>query len=214
MGAKMKSMILVAMLLALAAAYPLDIDAAVDQLFDQVKEADDIEVVTEIYGEPIAIVEYSSSANPEKGVYSYNFEGANGIIPSSEGQQKQIGEKVEEVGTVSRGSYSYEFDGIKYTVDWVADENGFRATGDHLPTPPPMPAHVVQLLADLKVAEDARIAAEVAAVVVEAPTEAPKVVTKAVEVPAKVAEVTKVITKVVEVPAKVAEVAKVTKITV
>merc|ERR1712191_34326 len=56
------------MLLALAAAYPLDIDAAVDQLFDQVKEADDIEVVTEIYGEPIAIVEYSSSADPEKGV--------------------------------------------------------------------------------------------------------------------------------------------------
>merc|ERR1712071_422823 len=174
------------MLLALAAAYPLDIDAAVDQLFDQVKEADDIEVVTEIYG----------------------------IILSSEGQKKQIGEKVEEVGTVSRGSYSYEFDGIKYTVDWVADENGFRATGDHLPTPPPMPAHVVQLLADLKVAEDARIAAEVAAVVVEAPAEAPKVVTKAVEVPAKVAEVTKVITKVVEVPVKVAEVAKVTKITV
>lgn len=69
------------------------------------------------------------------------------------GSQKQVGETAEDVGTVSQGSYSYTGpDGVVVTVNWVADENGFQATGDHLPTPPPMPEHVVKLLADLKAA--------------------------------------------------------------
>merc|ERR1712071_390013 len=63
--------------------------------------------------------------------------------------QKQIG---EESGTVSQGRFSYPEDSKTYTITWVADENGFQATGDHLPTPPPMPAHVVKLLADLAAA--------------------------------------------------------------
>jgi hypothetical protein len=50
-------------------------------------------------------------------------------------------------------SYSFTTpDGVVLTVNWVADENGFQATGDHLPTPPPMPEHVVKMLADLKAA--------------------------------------------------------------
>merc|ERR1712137_724092 len=141
---KMKSMFLVAALLAVAAAYPLELE--------------EVEASTEIYREPILIVKSSSVNDPEKGIYSYSFEGANGIILSADGQQKQIGEKEEEAGVVSKGSYSYQMDGMTYTVDWVADENGFRASGEHLPTPPPMPEHVVRLLADLKLAEEARAA--------------------------------------------------------
>merc|ERR1712063_211508 len=120
---KMKSMFLVAALLAVAAAYPLELE--------------EVEASTEIYREPILIVKSSS------------VEGANGIILSADGQRKQIGEKEEEAGVVSKGSYSYQMDGVTYTVDWVADENGFRASGEHLPHPPPMPEHVVRLLADL-----------------------------------------------------------------
>merc|ERR1711988_1076148 len=146
-----KSMFLVAALLAVAAAYPLELE--------------EVEASTEIYREPILIVKSSSVNDPEKGIYSYSFEGANGIILSADGQQKQIGEKEEEAGVVSKGSYSYQMDGMTYTVDWVADENGFRASGEHLPTPPPMPEHVVRLLADLKLAEEARAAEEAKAAV-------------------------------------------------
>merc|ERR1711964_228319 len=51
-----------------------------------------------------------------------------------------------------QGKFSYPEGAVTYTITWVADENGFQATGDHLPTPPPMPEHVVKMLADLKAA--------------------------------------------------------------
>merc|ERR1711928_89811 len=72
--------------------------------------------------------------------------------PSARAESKQIGDKPEEAGTVSKGQFSYPEGSVTYTVSWVADVNGFQATGDHLPTPPPMPEHVVKLLADLRAA--------------------------------------------------------------
>lgn len=69
------------------------------------------------------------------------------------GLQKLVGPEPEDVGTVARGSYSYvDPDGLTITVEWTADENGFQAKGAHLPTPPPMPEHVVKMLADLRAA--------------------------------------------------------------
>merc|ERR1711946_4069 len=79
----------------------------------------------------------------------FSYETENGIVVSESGVQKQIGAKADEAGTVSQGSYSFPEDGRRYTVNWVADENGFQAKGDHLPTPPPLPEHVVKLLQDL-----------------------------------------------------------------
>ena len=81
-----------------------------------------------------------------------SFESADGIKVAERGRNKQI-PNTEESGMSSSGSYSYVApDGTFIKVTWTADENGFRAEGDHLPTPPPMPEHVVKMLADLKAA--------------------------------------------------------------
>merc|ERR1712105_125294 len=128
----MKSMFLVALFVAVAVAAPLE--------------------ETVEYKEPIAIVKSAYEANPETGKYTYSYETANGIKFAEAGEQRQIGAEADEIGSVSSGSYSYDLEGVTYKVDWVADESGFKATGAHLPVAPPMPAHVVKLLADLRAA--------------------------------------------------------------
>merc|ERR1712035_51497 len=88
----MKSMLLVALFVAVAAAYPQEL--------------------TVEYKEPIAITKYGSVSD-ETGKYSYNFEAANGIKMSEEGEQKYFGDKEEESsGSVSRGSFSFELEGV------------------------------------------------------------------------------------------------------
>lgn len=80
----------------------------------------------------------------------YSYEGDNGIIFSETGEQKLVGGNPEKAGSASNGFYSYPGDdGANYAVKWYADETGFHAFGDHLPTPPPMPDYVVRLLANL-----------------------------------------------------------------
>nr|XP_034835562.1 cuticle protein 3-like [Maniola hyperantus] len=71
--------------------------------------------------------------------YQYAYETENGI-------------KAQEVGTVNKGTqaeggYSYKGDdGHVYTVNYIADEHGFRASGAHLPTPPPIPEAILRAL--------------------------------------------------------------------
>merc|ERR1712035_77827 len=125
----MKSMILFAVFLAVAAAAPLEESAPI-----------------------ILIKSQTQNHDTEKQEYSFSYEAENGISVSESGKQKQFGDKPEDAGTVSQGKYSSPEDSVTYTVTWVADENGFQATGDHLPTPPPMPEHVVKLLNDLRAA--------------------------------------------------------------
>ena len=80
-----------------------------------------------------------------------SFESEDEIKVEATGMQRQVGPKAEDVGTVSRGSYSYiSPEGIPITLSWTADENGFRPVGSHLPVAPPMPDYVVEMLANLK----------------------------------------------------------------
>jgi hypothetical protein len=58
------------------------------------------------------------------------------------------GKLIESTGTVVKtGSYSYTSpEGKNILLNWRADENGFHAEGDHLPTPPPVPAEIAASL--------------------------------------------------------------------
>lgn len=62
-----------------------------------------------------------------------SFETENGISVSENGEQKRYGEQPEEVASLARGSYSFPYEGVTYTVTWYADETGYHAEGDHLP---------------------------------------------------------------------------------
>lgn len=86
----------------------------------------------EVNREGLARILHSESETQPQGAYKFNYETENGI-------------KVEEIGTPTiqtsegasiavRGSYSYTGpNGELITTQYIADENGFQAFGDHLP---------------------------------------------------------------------------------
>ncbi|XP_076271316.1 cuticle protein CP14.6-like [Rhynchophorus ferrugineus] len=67
--------------------------------------------------------------------YNYAVETSNGINLQEQGQLVNAGSENEAIQV--RGSFSYVgADGITYTVNYVADENGFQPQGAHLPVAP------------------------------------------------------------------------------
>ncbi|XP_011312001.1 endocuticle structural glycoprotein SgAbd-3 [Fopius arisanus] len=74
------------------------------------------------------------------GNYVNNFETSNGISHQETGQPKQI---EGETPVVSQGSDTYTNpEGQQINLVWTADENGFQASGAHLPTAPPIPKEI------------------------------------------------------------------------
>lgn len=66
----------------------------------------------------------------------FSYETTNGIRADQRGFLKNPGTQLE--AQVMQGSYSYTGpDGLIYTITYIADENGFRAEGAHIPTAPP-----------------------------------------------------------------------------
>lgn len=78
----------------------------------------------------------------------YSWETGNNILAEEEGYLKNLGPDPDAEGEqlnaqVQQGSYSYTSpEGQIITVHYTADETGFHATGDHLPTPPPVSPEV------------------------------------------------------------------------
>ncbi|CAH0558135.1 unnamed protein product [Brassicogethes aeneus] len=72
--------------------------------------------------------------NDNIGVDGYNFgyETSNGISAQEQATLNNAGSENEAIAV--RGSYSFTGpDGVVYTVNYIADENGFQPQGDHLP---------------------------------------------------------------------------------
>lgn len=90
------------------------------------------------------ILQHTQEAD-DIGNYRFNFETENGIRANEEGVVINPGSNSES--TAKQGSYSYTApDGTPISLSYVADENGFRASGAHLPTPPPIPEAILRSL--------------------------------------------------------------------
>uniref|UniRef100_A0AAG5DDG4 Uncharacterized protein n=1 Tax=Anopheles atroparvus TaxID=41427 RepID=A0AAG5DDG4_ANOAO len=90
---------------------------------------------------------HSESYSHHDGSYKFAYESANGIVAQEEGFVKNAGTKDHEV-QVAHGSFSYtDPHGKPVSVSYVADENGFQAKGEHLPTPPPVPQELIDAYA-------------------------------------------------------------------
>jgi len=80
------------------------------------------------------------------GIYRVDFATENGIQSAEQGSVKDIQAKEGPVAA-KEGSYTYTGpDGVQYTVNWIADEFGFRASGAHLPVAPEVPAEIQRSL--------------------------------------------------------------------
>lgn len=82
--------------------------------------------------------------NPD-GSYSYNYETGNGIKVQEQGRLAKI-DKDEDAIRV-QGSFSYpDAGGNPVAVSYIADENGFQPSGEHLPVAPPVPDAILRAL--------------------------------------------------------------------
>ncbi|KAF5287059.1 hypothetical protein FQR65_LT12360 [Abscondita terminalis] len=74
--------------------------------------------------------------NDADGSYAYKYETDNGIVAHE--QRRSDNSAVE-------GGFSYiSPEGERIELSYVADENGFRPKGGHLPTPPPIPKAILE----------------------------------------------------------------------
>ncbi|OXA56361.1 larval cuticle protein 65Ag1 [Folsomia candida] len=98
--------------------------------------------------EDVTIVR-SESENNGDGTYKFLWETSDGSKHEESGYLKPNPDSQAEYKDiqVSQGSYQYYApEGDLIQVQYVADENGFQPTGEHLPTSPPIPAEIQKAL--------------------------------------------------------------------
>ncbi|XP_052743734.1 endocuticle structural glycoprotein SgAbd-2 [Bicyclus anynana] len=78
--------------------------------------------------------------------WHYAYETSDGTKAEQDGRILP-GVQPEEGSLAVSGSFSYVGDdGQTYTVTYTADETGYHPSGDHLPTPPPIPDDILKSL--------------------------------------------------------------------
>lgn len=92
----------------------------------------------------IPITSYKNEVSHD-GSYQYSYSTGNGIKAGESGYLKNRG--TQQQAQVAQGSYSYTApNGQLIEVRYIADELGFRAEGNHIPTPPPIPRAIAESL--------------------------------------------------------------------
>jgi hypothetical protein len=89
----------------------------------------------------IPITRFYHDMKPELGEYNVGFETGNGIVQQESGYVKSVpvfntrsGRYEGGSANVKQGSVSWTSpEGIPFSFSYTADENGFRAIGDHIP---------------------------------------------------------------------------------
>ncbi|XP_023307586.2 pupal cuticle protein Edg-78E [Lucilia cuprina] len=78
----------------------------------------------------------TNDAADADGNYQYSYETSNGIQFQESGNPEGV-----------RGSLNYiSPEGEHIALSYTADEEGYHPVGDHLPTPPPVPAYILRAL--------------------------------------------------------------------
>nr|XP_023015398.1 pupal cuticle protein 20-like [Leptinotarsa decemlineata] len=89
------------------------------------------------------------NVNEGDGTYRFSYETGNGISAQEQGDARGD-------GTRAHGGFSYSSpEGQQIQLQYTADENGFHASGAHLPTPPPIP-EAIQRSIEQNLADEAR----------------------------------------------------------
>ncbi|XP_017095289.2 larval cuticle protein 65Ag1-like [Drosophila bipectinata] len=81
----------------------------------------------------VTVLRSESDVGPQS--FKYTYETSDGSAAQAAGELKNAGSENEAI--VVKGSFSFVADdGQTYTVNYIADENGFQPQGAHLPVAP------------------------------------------------------------------------------
>ncbi|GJQ69730.1 hypothetical protein Trydic_g22296 [Trypoxylus dichotomus] len=70
--------------------------------------------------------------NEGAGNYNFAYHTSDGMSREEKAELKNVGSENEAL--VVQGSFTYVgVDGVTYTVNYVADENGYRPSAEHIP---------------------------------------------------------------------------------
>ncbi|CAG7648478.1 unnamed protein product [Allacma fusca] len=95
----------------------------------------------------VTIVRSENEANQGDGSFRWAYETSDGTRAEQAGYIKNPGAPQDDIIQSLSGAYShYSPEGEYLTVTYTADENGFVPQGNHLPTPPPIPADIQKSL--------------------------------------------------------------------
>ncbi|CAG9562067.1 unnamed protein product [Danaus chrysippus] len=89
------------------------------------------------------IVSQDADVFPDQ--YQYSYQTSNGIQGQERGALKNVGREDEAIEVQGSNSYVGQ-DGQTYSVQYVANENGYQPQGAHLPTPQPIPEYILRAL--------------------------------------------------------------------